>query len=174
MPVPTLEFYRALVDSLDSAVLVADDSATYREANTSACRLLERERSEIIGHHLSEFVLDGTRELVDAQWRAFLRDGAQSGVFPLKLGPGSVVSVEFNAHANVMPGFHCSFLTRVVTPSAERAEGLLTVCAWTHRVQWKGGWVAMETYLREAHGVMVSHGMCPDVFARMYGEPAGD
>ncbi|KAI9003321.1 hypothetical protein DFJ74DRAFT_694455 [Hyaloraphidium curvatum] len=163
----TLALYRALIDHLDVAVLVADDSANYLEANEAACRLFRRGRDGIVGHHLSEFVVDGTLESVNAQWRVFLRDGVQSGVFPLKLAPGIEVLASFNARANVLPGLHCSFLNAVERPPS--GPDVLTLCAWTHRVSWKGGWVSLEQYLREAHGVSVSHGMCPEAFDAIMG-----
>ena len=161
-----LALHQALLNELDVAVLVADDSATYVEANAAACRLLTRRREEIVGHHLSEFVVDGTRELVDVQWAAFLRAGIQTGVFPLQVANGEVRLAQFNARANVVPGLHCSFLIEqpVHTPSSADATPL-TVCAWTQRVLLKGRWVSLAEYLSKEHGLQVTHGMCPDAFA---------
>jgi PAS domain-containing protein len=161
-----LALHQRLLNLLDVAVLVADDSATYVEANDAACRLLARRREEIVGHHLSEFILDGTRELVDRQWAAFLRAGAQTGMFPLKVAAGDVRLARFSARANVVPGLHCSFLNDQPVQSASGAEEpMLVVCAWTQRVFWKDRWVSLPQYLLAAHGVAVTHGMCPDAFA---------
>jgi PAS domain-containing protein len=161
-----LALHQRLVSLLDVAVLVADDSATYVEANDAACRLLERPRDEIVGHHLSEFILDGTRDLVDRQWASFLRAGAQTGVFPLRLAAGAVRLAEFTARANVVPGLHCSFLNAQPEHSPSPADApMLKVCAWTQRVFWKDRWVSLAEYLFEAHGIAVTHGICPDAFS---------
>jgi hypothetical protein len=45
------------------------------------------------------------------QWRAFLRDGAQQGVFAIQLPDRSSRLIEFNAQANFVTGLHCSFVT---------------------------------------------------------------
>ena len=168
-----LQLYRALLDHLDVAVLVADDSATYVDANASACALLGLPRDAIVGHGLWEFVVDGTREAVLLQWKAFLRDGAQSGVFPMKVERDREVLVQFHATANVVQGLHCSFLSPTSPLSSAPPSGderFLVVCAWTHRVKWEGRWVSLEEYLQRAHGVSVSHGMCPDAFRTHFSE----
>ena len=162
----SLQLLRALFDHLDVAVLVADDHATYREANAAACRLLRRPREGVVGLHLSEIVVEGTRDAVDLQWRGFLRDGAQSGIFPLSVGNGVQVMTRFIARANVVPGLHCSFLSEV--DSEPPADGtLLMVCAWTNRMLWNDRWVSLGEYLHKAHGVTVSHGICPDAFTTL-------
>ena len=161
-----LQLFRALFDHLEVAVLVADDHATYRDANAAACRLLRRPRDEVVGLHLSEIIVEGTRDAVDVQWRGFLRDGAQSGIFPLSVGAGVQIMTRFVARANVIPGVHCSFLSEV-EPQTLSDQKLLTVCAWTNRVRWNNRWVSLGEYLHKAHGVAVSHGICPDAFAAL-------
>ena len=162
----SLQLFRALFDHLEVAVLVADDHAVYRDANAAACRLLRRSRDEVVGLHLSEIVVEGTRDAVDVQWRGFLRDGAQSGIFPLSVGAGVQVMTRFVARANVIPGLHCSFMSEV-EPETLNDTALLTVCAWTNRVRWNDRWVSLGEYLHKAHGITVSHGMCPDAFAAL-------
>jgi PAS domain-containing protein len=161
-----LALHQGLLNLLDVAVLVANDRAIYVEANDAACRLLARRREEIIGRHLSDFIVDGTRELVDRQWAAFLRAGVQTGSFPLQVAPGDVRMAQFSARANVVPGLHCSFLTEQPARRPSNANApMLTVCAWTQRVLWKDRWVSLAEYLFKAHGIAVTHGMCPDAFA---------
>jgi len=171
-----LVYLRALFDSLPTAVLLANDAAIYVDANRAACELLGRARAEVIGMHLSDVVAPGRHREVDLQWQAFLRDGAQSGVFQLDL-PNGRRAVHFHAQANFVPGLHCSFLTPQPMADAAlagaNAPPLLTVCAWTKQVLHEGRWVPLEQFLHDQLGRQVTHGMSPAVFDRMLGEIDG-
>jgi hypothetical protein len=48
-------------------------------------------------------------------------------------------------------------------------SGLLPVCGWCHKVvrNEEGGWERIDKYLAERTNVQVSHGMCPECFARL-------
>jgi hypothetical protein len=94
-------------------------------------------------------------------------------MFPLKVAAGDVRLARFSARANVVPGLHCSFLNDEPVQSASgAAEPMLIVCAWTQRVFWRDRWVSLPQYLLEAHGVAVTHGMCPAAFALFDDGPA--
>lgn len=163
------DYLRALFDGFPTGVLIADDSGCYVGANQAACALLDRTREQILGSRVSDLVATVAHTEVDLQWRAFLRDGQQSGVFRVQLPDGRSRDVHFHAQANFVPGLHCSFLSPVPAslPALERDEVVLTICAWTKRVRTENGWVSIEQYLRDAHGLLVSHGMAPDVFERI-------
>jgi PAS domain S-box-containing protein len=165
----SLALHQALLTHLDVALLVADDSAMHVEANEAACRLLQRPRDAIVGRHLSELVAQGTRQDVDLRWKALLRDGLQGGVFPVTVAAGVTVMTRFRARANVVAGLHYCLLTPAEPPDATGPDdGQLTVCAWTNQVRWKGRWISLGEYLYEAHGIEVSHGICPDAYATLY------
>jgi PAS domain S-box-containing protein len=172
------DLLRALFDALDVGVLVANDSAVYVEANLAASRLLGRRRDELVGAHLSEVVEEARRPEAEAQWRAFLRDGSQSGVFSVLLPDGTLRPLRFHAQAHLLPGRHVSFLTPA-EPLASPESGagpFLTLCAWTKRVRMGDRWVSIERYLREVHGVTVTHGMSPQartVFVSGAPDPPG-
>lgn len=155
-------YLRSLLDAMDVAVLVADDDGVYVDANRAACRLLNTTREELIGRSLTEVVDPARAADVRAQWAAFLRDGAQSGVFELRLADGTARRVSFHARANFVPGRHCSFLTLLPeTGDVAGDDEPLTLCAWTKRVKDGDEWVPVEEYLARQHGVMVSHGLSP-------------
>lgn len=161
-------YLRELFERLDVGVLVADDAAFYIDVNRAACKLFGRSRSDIVGHHLSEFIENARAAEVNVQWRAFLRDGVQDGVFTIQLPDGSPRLFQFQARANVVAGVHCS----LVTPAADHvnspgAQNWVTVCAWTKRVRFRGEWLSMENYLLRAHGLSITHGICPDAFGEM-------
>ena len=161
-------YLRELFERLDVGVLVADDAAFYIDVNRAACKLFGRSRSDIVGHHLSEFIENARAAEVNVQWRAFLRDGVQDGVFAIQLPDGSPRLFQFQARANVVAGVHCSLVTPVADHvDSPEAQNWITVCAWTKRVRFRGEWLSMENYLLRAHGLSISHGICPDAFGEM-------
>jgi PAS domain S-box-containing protein len=159
---------RTLLDAFPTAVLVADDSAHYLTANRAACELLGRPSEQVIGLRVSDIVGATRREATDVQWQAFLRDGAQSGIFTVELPDGGQRVIHFDARANFMPGLHCSFMVEVAPapPSAtgNGSEELPLMCAWTKQMRVRGQWVSIEEYLEKEHHVIVSHGISPDAF----------
>jgi CHASE3 domain sensor protein len=46
-------------------------------------------------------------------------------------------------------------------------EGLITVCAWTRRVQWEGRWVSFEEYLLRRFHLRCTHGICDEAAEQM-------
>lgn len=46
-------------------------------------------------------------------------------------------------------------------------EGLITVCAWTRRVQWEGRWVSFEEYLLNRFHLRCTHGICDEAAEKM-------
>jgi hypothetical protein len=44
----------------------------------------------------------------------------------------------------------------------EKSQPFLTICAWTKKVRFEGHWLSIEDYLNRAHGIIVTHGICPD------------
>jgi PAS domain-containing protein len=151
---------------LDLGVLIADDAAVYVDVNKAACELFGRRPSEIVGHHLSEFIEGARVHEVDVQWKAFLRDGSQAGVFSIQLPNGSSRAFNFQARANFVEGLHCSFVT--ASPDLQQvpdAQSRVTMCAWTRRVRVGDKWLDIEHYLKLVHGLDVSHGISPDAFA---------
>ena len=41
-------------------------------------------------------------------------------------------------------------------------KGLLRVCAWCRRVNYKGDWMRVEDYFEQGFHVESTHGMCPE------------
>jgi PAS domain-containing protein len=158
-------YLRNLFDRIETGILIADDSAFYVDVNRAACELFGRSRSEIVGHHLSEFIEDARSTDVDIQWSAFLRDGSQSGAFTILLPDRSTRPIYFHAQAHFMPGLHCSFITLSAPSGMEdnkQPEEVITMCAWTKRVRRQGRWIPLEEYLYREHGLTVTHGICPE------------
>jgi PAS domain S-box-containing protein len=155
-----------LFEHYPTGVAIADDGAYYVDVNDAACQLLGRQRDELIGQHLSTIVAPGREAEVDVQWRSFIRDGSQQGVFEIARPDGTVRRLQFNARANFTPGLHCSFLSPL--PAEQHGDretsDQITVCAWTKRVRYQGEWMPLEQYLLVAHGRFVTHGISPGAF----------
>ena len=43
----------------------------------------------------------------------------------------------------------------------ERVEGLVTMCAWSRTVEYKGEWISFEDYLKRRFNLDTSHGVSP-------------
>lgn len=171
-PPPGNDHLRALFEALPTGVLLANDAAIYVDVNRAACELLGRSREQLLGQHVSALVAPGRQLEVDAQWRAFLRDGSQVGVFVVELPGGRRQHVDFAARAHLLPGLHASFLSPASTPvpNAAAGEPLLTVCAWTKKIRSRGRWVTLEQYLADEHGLAITHGICPEAEAKLWND----
>lgn len=62
----------------------------------------------------------------------------------------------------------CLWLLRRV----RELEGLITVCAWTRRVQWEGKWLSFEEYLAKRFNLFCTHGICEEAAEKMRQEAA--
>jgi len=50
-------------------------------------------------------------------------------------------------------------------------KGLLPVCAWCHRIRNDAGyWERLEAFISAHSEAEFTHGMCPECFAKHYGE----
>jgi PAS domain S-box-containing protein len=46
-------------------------------------------------------------------------------------------------------------------------ESIITMCAWTGRIKYRGAWLGIEAFLEQRFGLHVTHGMTPDAAARL-------
>ncbi len=112
---------RALIDGALDAILVADDSGHYVDANPAACELLGVSRDELLRMRVADF--GANSGAVDRQFQNFVDEGHQQGVFQMNLADGRVVHIEYRATANFWPGLHLSVLRDVTERT--RTEALL-------------------------------------------------
>lgn len=120
--------YRALFDQVRNAVVLADDSGRYLDANPAACTLFGLSREQLAGRSILDFAPPGTGAQVKEAWREFLRSGDQSGEFLLHRPDGTLRILEYHAKTSVRPGVHLSILQDVTERrrAQERAASLLT------------------------------------------------
>ena len=99
--------YRALFERSGDAILIANDSGCYVDANAAAATLLGISRAAIIGRRLNDFLADaGTASDQEASWQSFLAAGEVHGEVRLRRPDGEIREAEFNAIANTSPGLH--------------------------------------------------------------------
>jgi len=103
--------YRALFQRAGDAILVADDSGTYVDANDSAALLLGLPREEIIGHRLNDFLVDQLKSIdARAAWEVLRAAGEMRGEVHLRRADGEVLEAEYQAIADVATGLHLGVL----------------------------------------------------------------
>lgn len=103
--------FRALFEAAPDAMMLAADDRRYLAANAAATRLLGRSHDELLRLRVDDVSPDGAD--VEGMWRAFLEEGALRGEYELTRPDGSMVEVEFQATANVLPGQHLSIMRDV-------------------------------------------------------------
>jgi two-component system cell cycle sensor histidine kinase/response regulator CckA len=118
--------FRALFENALDAVLIANDSGVYMDANPAACALLGVSYDEVIGRTVNDFTEKNYRAETPGTWEQFLKEGVMRGEFRLQRSDGKVVEVEFSATANFLPGRHLSML-RDVSERKRAEESLLAV-----------------------------------------------
>jgi PAS domain S-box-containing protein len=59
--------YRRLVETMNEGLAVSDPDARITFVNERFCKMLQYSRDEILGHRIDEFILEESREVIDAQ-----------------------------------------------------------------------------------------------------------
>jgi PAS domain S-box-containing protein len=101
---------RILIQTIRTAVLIADRSGLYVAANRAACALTGYSEDELMRKGLHDLTGQADERVAEPLWRAFIEQGEQRGEFTLRRKDGSAVVVRYEALSNVAPGLHASFL----------------------------------------------------------------
>ena len=56
--------------------------------------------------------------------------------------------------------------TRRVLDQLERLEHFMKVCAWCRRIEYKGEWIRIETFLEQGFDTPTTHGICNECLER--------
>ena len=89
-------------------MVLADDERRYTAANDAAVAFLRYPREELLKMRIEDLTPPEARDQVPDIWTNFLTLGTVSGEYELRTGDGRLVTVDFNATANVAPGQHLS------------------------------------------------------------------
>ncbi|MFC7028774.1 ATP-binding protein [Halomicroarcula sp. GCM10025710] len=113
--------FQAVFEGTHDALVVADDTGTYVDANPAAAALFGVERSELIGMSIQDFAASDFD--FDREWSDFRQDKRGRGQFPLVRPNGTKRIVEFAATSDIYPGHHLSAL-RDVTDRVMYEQGI--------------------------------------------------
>lgn len=100
--------YLALLELLDEGLIITGDE-TIIEANSAACRLLERDYRQIAGKPLAN-LFPSERAFLDARARLFIQ-GEMRGILQIALPGGRHRDLRFIAAARLRPGIHALILS---------------------------------------------------------------
>ena len=98
------------VEDLEDAVLIADDGGAYVAASDRALELLGYDRPELLGRHIWDIAPDWEVPLAQQSFEAFKHHGAQTGEFVLKTKLGALITIDYDAYAQIRRGLHMSIL----------------------------------------------------------------
>ncbi|MBR0568708.1 EAL domain-containing protein [Azoarcus sp. L1K30] len=100
--------YLALLELIDEGLIITGDERII-DANSAACRMLERDYRQIAGRPLAELFVD-ERAFLDARARLFIQ-GEMRGTLQIALPDGAGRRFQFVAAARLRPGIHALIIT---------------------------------------------------------------
>jgi PAS domain S-box-containing protein len=95
--------FRAVFDQAPSGIAMVDPGLVYLDANVALCKMLGRERSEVVGRSM----LEGRPEpdqLVEGIHQTVKERGQWRGVFPIQRADGSELHLEWQVSMHQDPG----------------------------------------------------------------------
>ncbi len=97
--------FRSVFDRALDAMVLVDDERRFVDVNSAACSLLGRTKDELVGRSSSDVIASEPRDPGAGDlFRRFGDEGEQRGEIDLRRADGSIVSVEYSATAQVLPG----------------------------------------------------------------------
>src|SRR5882724_1190482 len=95
--------FRAIFDTTLDGILIANDKGRYVAANAVASDLFGMKRKSIVGRFVEDFADPKRKHEVQANWRRFLKQGYQRGLFRIYRPDGSSRYVDYIARAHILP-----------------------------------------------------------------------
>jgi PAS domain S-box-containing protein len=113
---------RALFDASIDAILWADSTGRYVDANPAASTLLGYTREEIVTMRAGDFSLPQHKQEMLAAWNEVLLHRGRRGEISILRKDGQTRAIEYVAVSDVLPGFHCAFMHDITArKEAERS-----------------------------------------------------
>ena len=109
---------RSIFDGALDAMLLAEDTGVYVDANPAACELFGLGREQLIGRSINELL--GAPPATERAWSQLLREGRLAGQFTLARSDGRRREVDVLLSASVAPGLHLAVLRDIT--ERRRAE----------------------------------------------------
>ena len=106
--------FRAVFDSASGGILLLNEDMIYLDVNPEVCRLLGRNREEIVGQPLSAFMDPESQVNLEDISRTLEAKGSWQGVFPLRKDEsGTLVHLEWSISAHSFPGVRMAIVTDI-------------------------------------------------------------
>lgn len=109
----TLQHLGGAIAALPFAALIADRHGRYVAVNEAALRLTGFSEEQLLKKALPDLTGSPDAGVSEVLWRAFLDQKHQRGEFALQRHGGAHILVRYEALADVIPGYHVSFLRPV-------------------------------------------------------------
>ena len=61
----------------------------------------------------------------------------------------------------------------IILRRLEKLQQVVTICAWTGRIQYEGQWIRLDEYLQRRFGLSISHGLSKEAAEKMIAEMKG-
>ena len=61
----------------------------------------------------------------------------------------------------------------IILRRLEKLQQVVTICAWTGRIQYEGQWIPLDEYLQRRFGLSISHGLSKEAAEKMIAEMKG-
>jgi PAS domain S-box-containing protein len=116
------EKFRAIFDQAVNGIALMSSELVYLEVNPSLCRILGRDRGDIIGVPLSAFAPPGFEKQETAIDRDLSLRGVWSGPLPLMRGDGRRVELDWHISFHPLPAMRLAEVTDTTHRHAEEAE----------------------------------------------------
>lgn len=110
-PVRT-QLRRALA-TLPVAALAVDDVARIVVTNHAAAQLTGYSVQELVRLAVPDITAQTDQPYTEVLWNAFLTQGQQRGRYDIRRKDGDIVTVDYLAIANAVPGLHLSLLRAI-------------------------------------------------------------
>ncbi|MCB1166387.1 MAG: PAS domain S-box protein [Leptospiraceae bacterium] len=105
-------YFAAIFDCSLNAIVVADDSGTYIDANPAACDLFQLPREVLIGSSVARFVRPSGAEDTAAHYKRYMEMGEDVGEFSFVLDDGSIRTAQYHA-VRIDKDFNLSILSDI-------------------------------------------------------------
>jgi PAS domain S-box-containing protein len=120
--------FRALFEAALEGIFVFDSAARCIDVNPAICELLRYTREELLGLTIWDFIPAATLSEPRRLFTEGIATGRLRGEFKGKKKDGTLIDIEYQATANIVPGVHVGFI-RDITNRRPKEDGVARLAA---------------------------------------------
>jgi PAS domain S-box-containing protein len=114
--------FKAVFENALNGIALLSDGMIYLDVNPAVCQTLDRERSEIIGKHISAFLPAECEDIVQAIDHGLTESGRWRGVMPVVRASGDATHLEWSVSIHSEPATRLAVTTDISERKAIEAE----------------------------------------------------